>query len=59
MVTTQLLTVRQAGKSPGMRLYTDIVMDHTDSNDREMQGYRHTKMQGYRDTHTHTKQLIN
>ena len=64
MVSTQLLAVRQAGKSPGASLYTDIVMDHTIATtagemqgyrDTKMQGYRDTKMQGYRHTHTHTQ----
>ena len=55
MVTTQLLAVRQAGKSPGTRLYTDIVMDHTDSNDSRGK-CKVTEMRTH--THTHAKQLI-
>ena len=59
MVTTQLLAVRQAGKSPGARLYTDIVMDHTDSNDSrgkcKVTDTQKCKATG---THTHTHKTI-
>ena len=59
MVTTQLLAVRQAGKSPGTSLYTDIVMDHTDSNDSRGNARLQTHKNARLQTHTHTKQLIN